>query len=71
LPHKPFAHSVEALYTAITGMFERGGNVIIPTFALERAQALVYLLREGVEQKRLAPFTQVFLDSPPPVPTSR
>jgi metallo-beta-lactamase family protein len=42
----------------------RGGNVIIPTFALERAQEILYYLREGVESKRIKHFTNVFLDSP-------
>jgi metallo-beta-lactamase family protein len=36
--HRPYAESVEELYAAITATFARGGNVIIPTFALERAQ---------------------------------
>ena len=39
---------------AITDTFERGGNVIIPTFALERAQELLYYLREGVEKRPAA-----------------
>ena len=51
--HKPLAPSVEELYAAIADTFERGGNVIIPTFALERAQELLYFLREGVEAGRL------------------
>ncbi len=62
--HKPFLPSVEELYTTITETFKRGGNVVIPTFALERAQELLYFLREGVEQKRLPRSIKVFLDSP-------
>ncbi len=62
--HKPVGPSVEELYTAIADTFERGGNVIIPTFALERAQELLYFLREGVEAGRLSRSLQVFLDSP-------
>jgi len=62
--HKALAPSVEEFYTAITDTFERGGNVIVPTFALERAQELLFYLREGVEQKRLPGSIQVFLDSP-------
>ena len=56
--------SVEELYAAIIDTFARGGNVIIPTFALERAQELLYFLRAGVEQSRLPPSAQVYLDSP-------
>lgn len=62
--HKPFKPSVEEFYTVITETFRRGGNVIIPTFALERAQELLYFLREGIESNRLPRSTQVFLDSP-------
>jgi len=62
--HKALAPSVEELYEAITDTFRRGGNVIIPTFALERAQELLFYLRAGVEQDRLPGSTQVFLDSP-------
>lgn len=62
--HKPLESSVEELYEAITGTFARGGNVIIPSFALERAQEVLYHLREGVEAGRLPTAMQVFLDSP-------
>jgi metallo-beta-lactamase family protein len=62
--HKPIDQSVEELYEAITDTFTRGGNVIIPTFALERAQEILFFLREGVEKNRLPRSMQVFLDSP-------
>jgi metallo-beta-lactamase family protein len=62
--HRPLGPSVDELYEAIADTFQRGGNVIIPTFALERAQELLYFLREGVESRRLPEATPVFLDSP-------
>jgi metallo-beta-lactamase family protein len=62
--HKSLEPSVAELYEAINATFRRGGNVIIPTFALERAQELLYYLREGVEQNSIPGSTQVFLDSP-------
>jgi metallo-beta-lactamase family protein len=62
--HKELKPTVEELYEAINATFNRGGNVIIPTFALERAQEILYYLRRGVESGRLARSTQVFLDSP-------
>jgi metallo-beta-lactamase family protein len=62
--HRPIDQSVEELYAAITDTFMRGGNVIIPTFALERAQEILFFLREGVEKSRLHRSLQVFLDSP-------
>jgi metallo-beta-lactamase family protein len=62
--HQTLNNSVEELYAAIADTFKRGGNVIIPTFALERAQELLYFLRTGVDQGRLTKSTQVYLDSP-------
>jgi len=62
--HKPLPPSVEELMTAVSDTFKRGGNVIIPTFALERAQEILYFLREGIESGRLPRGMQVFLDSP-------
>lgn len=40
-----------------------GGNVIIPSFAVERSQELMYYLGELLEAKRIPP-TMVFVDSP-------
>jgi len=62
--HKPIGPSIEELYQALTEAFGRGGNVVIPTFALERAQELLFFLRTGVESGRLPRTMQVFLDSP-------
>jgi metallo-beta-lactamase family protein len=62
--HRRLAPSVDELYAAITDTFARGGNVVIPTFALERAQEVLYHLREGVASGALPGAMQVFLDSP-------
>ena len=62
--HEKLEPSVAALYAALNDAFGRGGNVVVPTFALERAQELLFYLREGVEQGLLPPTMQVFLDSP-------
>ena len=62
--HKALDPSVQELYQAINDAFRRGGNVIIPTFALERAQELLYFLRLGTERNAIPASTQVFLDSP-------
>jgi len=69
--HKPIAPSVEELYTAIQETFARGGNVIIPTFALERAQEILFYLRDGVESDKLPRSMQVFLDSPMAISATR
>jgi metallo-beta-lactamase family protein len=62
--HKKLEPSIEELYQAINTTIARDGNVLIPSFALERSQELLYHLREGVEQGRLPRNLQVYLDSP-------
>jgi len=62
--HKQLQPSIDELYEVINDTIGRGGNVIIPTFALERAQEILYFLREGVVNKQIKHFTNVFLDSP-------
>lgn len=62
--HRSLAASIEELYAAINDCFARNGNVIIPSFALERAQELLWYLREGVESGALPAGMHVFLDSP-------
>jgi metallo-beta-lactamase family protein len=62
--HKSLEPSVDELYAAINDTLDRGGNVIIPTFALERAQELLFYLREGVQKGILPAYLPVFLDSP-------
>ena len=62
--HKQLEPSIEELYDAINATLTRGGNVIIPTFALERAQELLFYLHAGKTAGSLPAFLQVFLDSP-------
>jgi metallo-beta-lactamase family protein len=62
--HKQLEPSIDELYQAINVTVERGGNIIIPTFALERAQEILYYLHAGKDQGILPAFLQVFLDSP-------
>jgi metallo-beta-lactamase family protein len=62
--HKQLEPSIVELYDVVNATIERGGNVIIPTFALERAQELLYYLREGLESGAIRHFVNVFLDSP-------
>ncbi|MGI6467382.1 MAG: MBL fold metallo-hydrolase RNA specificity domain-containing protein [Sphaerochaetaceae bacterium] len=46
--------------------FDKGGNVIIPSFAVGRTQELLYLLRNIINHNLLPeiPYLPVFLDSP-------
>jgi metallo-beta-lactamase family protein len=51
------------LAEAVNDAVARGGNVIIPTFAVERAQELVYHFGRLVRSGRI-PALPIFLDSP-------
>jgi metallo-beta-lactamase family protein len=51
------------LAAAIKRTYERGGKVVIPTFALERAQELVFSLKNLRDAGRLPPIP-VYVDSP-------
>jgi len=62
--HRSLGDSIEELYGAISSTLARGGNVVIPTFALERAQEILYVLHQGGERSRLPPAMPIFLDSP-------
>jgi metallo-beta-lactamase family protein len=62
--HREFSATVEEFLSVVSETMQRGGNIIVPTFALERAQELLFFLREGVEQNRLPPSMAVYLDSP-------
>jgi metallo-beta-lactamase family protein len=62
--HRSLKESVKEFYLAINDTFKHGGNVIIPTFALERSQEILWYLREGVEKGLLPAAMHVFLDSP-------
>lgn len=57
---------VESLAQLIDNTFARGGNVIIPSFAVGRTQELLYFLREIKHQGLVKSFPsfQVCVDSP-------
>jgi metallo-beta-lactamase family protein len=61
--HKDIDTSVKELLQAILATFDKGGNVLIPSFAVERAQDLLYFIREFHDQGKLPP-CKVFLDTP-------
>jgi len=51
------------LCDVIQSTLKRGGNVVIPTFAVERAQELMYYIGRLVRAERI-PEVTVYLDSP-------
>ena len=64
--HEPPESYTEALAQIIDETFERGGNVIIPSFAVGRTQELLYFMREMKERGlvRSHPDFRVCVDSP-------
>jgi len=53
----------KALARVITRTVEAGGNIIIPSFAIERSQEVLYYLSRLLEADSI-PYLLVFLDSP-------
>lgn len=55
---------VDKLFSkVINDTVAKGGNIVIPTFAIERAQELMYHLSRLVRENAI-PFIKIFLDSP-------
>lgn len=61
--HDDIAKMDEDLAQVIHRTFERGGKVVIPSFALERAQEIVFALK-GLQAKGRIPKVPVYVDSP-------
>ncbi len=61
--HKDLEASIDELEKAIKETFRRGGNVLIPSFAVGRTQDVLYILNQLVKEKRLKDL-DVYVDSP-------
>lgn len=61
--HKNARNEIEKLVDIIKETFKRGGNVVIPSFAVGRAQEVLYALNNYVKNKMLENIT-VYVDSP-------
>jgi len=61
--HEDVADIPGELEKVINATFEAGGNVVIPSFALERTQELIYHLNLLLEEDRI-PHLVAFVDSP-------
>ncbi len=61
--HKPMGESEAELLSAIGYAYKNGEKVIIPAFAVERTQEVLYLLGEFQRQGKL-PDIPIYLDSP-------
>ncbi len=61
--HESSDQCKELIENVVEETIDRGGVLLIPSFALERTQQLLYHLNELVEHKRI-PMVPVFVDSP-------
>ncbi|MBU1657835.1 MBL fold metallo-hydrolase [bacterium] len=61
--HKLLQESVEEFKEAVLATLKRDGNILIPSFALERTQEILWLLHEMHDDGELPP-CRIFLDSP-------
>lgn len=62
--HKGTATRVEQLKKVIDDTMKRGGNLVIPSFAVERTQDLLYDLSILQGRGELDPTIDIFIDSP-------
>jgi metallo-beta-lactamase family protein len=67
--HSPVKQRKQKLLEAIHDTYKRGGKLMIPSFAIERAQELLYDINEFVEHG-LMPKMKVFIDSPMAIKTT-
>jgi metallo-beta-lactamase family protein len=61
--HKSLETSIEELAATIRETFRRGGNVLMPAFAVGRTQDVIYILNGLVREGKLPP-VDVYVDSP-------
>ncbi len=68
--HRPFSATVTEFYEAVRVTVERGGKILVPTFAVGRAQLLLVLLALAFRRGELPKFP-LYLDSPMAAEASR
>lgn len=62
--HPPLEEGIPALARVINRTVKRGGKILIPAFALERTQELIYGLHLLMDQREIPQNLTIFLDSP-------
>jgi metallo-beta-lactamase family protein len=68
--HEPPEHTEERLFEVVDRTARRGGKIIVPCFAVGRAQAVIYLLHRLRAAGRLGD-VPIFVDSPLAVEATR
>lgn len=61
--HRPVNETIDQFVEIVAHAIEERGKILVPTFAIGRAQLLITLLAGAFRAKKLPPFP-VFLDSP-------
>ncbi len=61
--HEAFGNVEKQLEIIVNETIKRGGNLVIPVFAVERAQEMMFFLSRLVHKNRI-PDVPIFLDSP-------
>ncbi|ACO47260.1 MBL fold metallo-hydrolase [Deinococcus deserti] len=61
--HRPWAQTLEEFAGALRTSIRAGGKILIPSFAIERAQVILYTLKDLMNRGEV-PHIPVFMDSP-------
>ncbi len=69
--HRSLDESVSQLQQAVAEVIGAGGNLLIPSFALERTQEVLYELFKMWQADELPLRTQIYLDSPLAIAVTR
>ncbi|MCU0770474.1 MAG: MBL fold metallo-hydrolase [Verrucomicrobia bacterium] len=68
--HRPIGATIEEFESLVKAAVEQRGKILIPTFAVGRAQLLIYLLATLFRERTVPPFP-VYLDSPMAIEATR
>ncbi|HMQ30796.1 MAG TPA: MBL fold metallo-hydrolase [Chloroflexaceae bacterium] len=68
--HRPFAETEAEFAAVIAAAVARRGKILIPSFAVGRAQAILFYLAELFRRRVVAPFP-IYLDSPLAIKATR
>lgn len=61
--HDPIEFAMEELAETVNKTCERGGKIIIPAFAVERTQEVIYFLHRLIAEEKI-PHIDIYIDSP-------
>jgi len=68
--HKGIQETTDEIIQAVTESLKKGGNVVIPAFAVGRSQDILYILNQMSREGKVNPF-QIFMDSPMAIQATR